>query len=326
MPHIQEMSFPHPKDPNWNAAQACVVLSLFTDDSLPEARKGFLNFIDVFSEIFLKDLLRHQTGVHSSSVPKIRNTQQYLARVNSFFLDPKYEEEKEPAFFSMAFSGNEVWDARVPAWDIHFFHRNPESKWASQREVSRASMFLPIEYFLADPKALLAFFIKAAGTFPFLYGTAGYSLYIPHYHDVFANKADPELKKSLQSYFEKHVGVVQHHPSGSELLIGKSLFQKNTLQHSMTRINWLTFLGEPYVSELGGIEKLKKEASGKHFIVHDLSLTNIPRVLLQAGEAPDEHGNIAYEEIRTLLKKYVSDYSFYFSKIPFYQYNQDEPL
>lgn len=301
---------------DWHSAQPCVELSLFTTAPLAEAYQGFLNFIDAFAEHFWDDLVRHQTGRHSSSVPKIRNKPEFLKKVRDFFLKRDNQTAPFSEFKTMAYAGTDVWDANLPGLEIDFWH---STRTADAKRISNASMFLPLEWFTKHSQEFVNYAVRAAQDFPLLYGTAGYALYIPHFYELF-NDGNGN-KAQLQSILNKYPGIAEGNNGGTQTLLEKAFYWgKNapTMNNSLLYTNWLTFLGERYIQNLGGIPVLQK-ALGEKIIVHDLSIPNCTQVLIQAGTLPDENGNALYDTVNMVLKKYISDYSFYFSKKPLYE-------
>jgi len=126
-------------------------------------------------------------------------------------------------------------------------------------------LLLPLEFVADRGDALVALALRAADRLRFASGSGGYAV---------------NMDSDYQS----------QHPTGpvyavSRRFRGIDFGTPNLLArfhaHGIKSVNWLTFLGEPYVTRLGGLATLKA-ALGAEITVHELR----HGVMIQAGPAP----------------------------------------
>jgi TseV toxin immunity protein TsiV len=126
-------------------------------------------------------------------------------------------------------------------------------------------LVVPLEFVSSGVDAFVSLAKTAAEKLPFLSGSAGYAV---------------NVKRGYPSSMEVgRIALISKRFRGID--IGRPLFFSSYLSQSIKCVNWLTFIGDWAVDELGGIDKINARL-GKDIVVHELP----HGLMIQAGPSP----------------------------------------
>jgi hypothetical protein len=126
-------------------------------------------------------------------------------------------------------------------------------------------LMLPLEFISSGVDRFISLARSAAEKLQFLSGTGGYAV---------------NVKRDYLSKLENgRIALISKRFPGVD--IGRPLFFSSFLSQSIKCVNWLTFIGDWAVDELGGIATIKSRL-GKDIVVHELP----HGLMIQAGPGP----------------------------------------
>jgi hypothetical protein len=137
-------------------------------------------------------------------------------------------------------------------------------------------LVLPLEFICSGVGQFVSLAASAAEKLRFIGGHGGYAV---------------NAKRGYPSFLEGgRIAMISKRFRGID--IGRPLFFSKYVHSSIKCVNWLTFIGDWAVDELGGIEKIKTRL-GKDIVVHELP----HGLMIQAGPRPGFGDVNAREEL-----------------------------
>ena len=134
-------------------------------------------------------------------------------------------------------------------------------------------LVLPVEILASGVEKILELFRQALGTFPWVSGYAGYSLFWHARH--------LEHRAAVSRFIGPRL---LRHPG---LNMGEPMFFKKWAKDSVLGANWITFLSPRFVDELGSLSSISQNLSN-HSLSARVDIEELPSgVLLRAGAMPE---------------------------------------
>lgn len=237
----------------------CLEMAAYTDMPFWDAGPGVLQFYRAFFERFSADI----QFFYAQNTPRAQAIDNDTFDMLPFWFDHK--PWRRSHFGLTLYSGHVEREARPPAFEI-FGSTVP-------RHSGYVRLVLPVEILASGVEKILELFRQALGTFPWVSGYAGYSLFWHARH--------LEHRAAVSRFIGPRL---LRHPG---LNMGEPMFFKKWAKDSVLGANWITFLSPRFVDELGSLSSISQNLSN-HSLSARVDIEELPSgVLLRAGAMPE---------------------------------------